>query len=112
VEAEDWCEGVRGLATVRRLTRASWHPGWRSVVACPHRGAGGASEDGGRRYVARSEQADRLARPKGALLTSGARFRKWSFERVSNVGLGLAIRRKSTLDPRLASFRCLFAASG
>jgi len=31
--------------------------------------AGGASEDGGRRYVARSEQAARLARPKGAPLT-------------------------------------------
>jgi len=31
---------------------------------------GRSSEDGDRRYVARSEQAARLARPKGAALTS------------------------------------------
>lgn len=38
--------------------------------------AGGASEDGGRRYVARSEQAARLARPKGAHLTSKSQNRQ------------------------------------
>jgi hypothetical protein len=50
VEAADWCEGVRSHATARRLTRTSWHAGWRSVVGSSVRWAVGASEDGGRRY--------------------------------------------------------------
>ncbi len=60
-EAEDWCEGVRGLTSDDRLTRASWKAGWRSVVRALHRGAGGASEDGGRRY-----RPQRAGRPPGA----------------------------------------------
>jgi len=57
-----------GLPTGGRLAR-----GWR-FLSCAFVVAGGASEDGGRRYVARSEQAARLARPKGAPLTSKSQF--------------------------------------
>jgi integrase len=52
---------VRGLATVRRLTRASWCAGWRSVVGALYSWAGGASEDDGRRY-----RPQRAGRPPGA----------------------------------------------
>jgi hypothetical protein len=61
VEAEDWCEGVRGLLTVRGLTRASWQPGWRSVVA--RRSVGGRRERGRRPEVYRPKRVDR---PQGA----------------------------------------------
>ena len=49
------------------LVAASWCAGWSSVVGALRSWAGGASEDGGRRCGARSEQAARQARPKGAL---------------------------------------------
>jgi integrase len=55
-EAEDWCYGDAGPPAVVRLTAVSWLNG-RALIPW----AGGASEDGGRRYC-----PQRASRPPGA----------------------------------------------
>jgi hypothetical protein len=70
VKAEDWCDGVRGLATAtsrdsRELGLLDGAGSWfASVVG---RAARARTAAGG---IARSERAARLARPKGAPLTT------------------------------------------
>jgi hypothetical protein len=71
-EAEDWCGGVRGLVTVRS---PETHKPASRIALCALFVAGGRARTtaGG---ISRSKQADRLANPSGAPVTSKSQIRQ------------------------------------